>query len=100
MKLANFLPPSTASAPGPPHADRRVGRPEPLSECRRARKLRGCGAAFAAIGQAHVLRRAGPSARKRAPAPSAVDADIGRRPEKPLVACALRPFLGCGQATE
>jgi Transposase len=80
--------------------DRRVGRPEPLSRCRRARQLRRCGAASAAIGQARVLRCAGSSARKRAPAPSAVDADIGRRPKKPLVACALRPFLGCGQATE
>ncbi len=80
--------------------DRRVGRPEPLSRRRRARQLRRCGAASAAIGQARVLRRAGPSSRKCAPASSAVDADIGRCPEKPVVARALRPPVGCGQATE
>jgi len=66
------------------------------SRCRRARQLRRSGAAFAAIGQARVLRRPRPSARKCAPASSAVDADIGRRPEKPLVASALRPPTGRG----
>ena len=80
--------------------DRRVGRPEPLSRCRCARQLRRCGAASAAIGQTRVLRRARRSARKCAPASSAVDADIGRCPEKPVVARALRPPVGCGQATE
>src|SRR5216684_1720341 len=80
--------------------DRRVGRPEPISGCRRASKLRRRGTAFAAIGQARVLRRAGPSARKRAVTPSALDADIGRRPEKPLVARALRPAVGCWEAAE
>ena len=80
--------------------DRRVGRPEPVPGCRRARKLRRCGAALAAIGQARGLRRPRPSARKCAPASSAVDADIGRRPEKPLVARPLRALLSCQQAAE
>lgn len=35
-----------------------------------------------------------------APAASPVDADLGRRPEKPLVAGALRPSVDCGQAPE
>ena len=60
----------------------------------------GVGAAFAAIGQTCVLRRARPSARKCALASSAVDADIGRRPEKPLVARALQPPVACREAAE
>jgi transposase len=49
----------------------------------------------ATIGQAGILWRARSSARKRAPAPSALDADLDCRAEKPLVACALRPSIGC-----
>src|SRR6266849_6047309 len=52
------------------------------------------------IGQARVHRRAGPSARKCALPSSPSDADISRRPNKSLVAHALRAPVGCRQAIE
>jgi hypothetical protein len=71
-------------------------------------RFRDAAALASYVGVVPRLRQSGkrafagarPSARKCAPAPSALDADISRRTEKPMVACALRTPPGCRKAAE
>jgi hypothetical protein len=72
-------------------------------------RFRDAGALASYVGIVPRLRQSGKRAFTGArglplgnarPAPSTVDADIGRRPKKPLVARALRSPVGCRQAAE
>jgi transposase len=77
-----------------------LGEPSRFRDAAALASYVGGGSASAAIGQARVLGCAGPSARKRAATASAVNADIGGRPKKRLVARALRAPVCGGKAAE